>query len=362
MQDKLLAITRHFRLDSPAVECVPFGNGIINKTYCVTSESGRRYIMQRLSEDAFKDIPALMNNLRLITDYLSAHSEGEPVIIFPVETDDGKNYLHTGDGYFRITPYAENTVAMEAPRNDDDFYRTALAFGSFISSLADFPADSLVETIPNFHNTVDRYRLFHEALDRNISGRADEAGPEIRYLLDHEEEMGRLQHMRESGELPTRVTHNDTKLNNVLFDADTYQPKYVIDLDTVMPGLSLYDYGDCIRFGANTAAEDEPNTDLVGIDLNLFRIFTRGFLTSCKGLTEKEIDMMPLGAKTITIELAMRFLSDYLNGDTYFTIKYADHNLVRCRAQLKLAASMEENWETMCAIVVEEREHVRSKK
>ena len=343
-----------FQFDAPPVAVEAYGNGMINKTYVVSTESGRRYILQKLSEEAFKDIPGLMENIEAVTEYL-AKQEGRAMVLFPVRTREGKSYLQTEDGYYRVTPFAEHTIALDAPESPEDFYQSAVAFGSFISGLADFPAETLHETIPNFHNTPDRYRIFHEALQADVCGRAASVQKEIQFLLDREAEVSLLEQERSSGKLPTRVTHNDTKLNNVLLDAETKEPRYVIDLDTVMPGLSLYDYGDCIRFGACTAAEDEPDTAKIDIDLEMFRAFTRGFLKACKGLTDREIELLPLGAKTITVELAMRFLTDYLNGDTYFATKYEGHNLVRCRAQEKLAAAMEEKWDQMQEIVAEER-------
>ena len=353
--NQMLDICSSFCMDSPAISCEPYGNGIINKTFLVTAESGKRYILQKLSQEVFKDIPALMGNIQAVTDYLASNSVGEPVVIIPVHTNDGNIYMQNEDGYYRMTPYAENTIAYDTPKSAEDFYNVAIGFGSFISALNQFPAETLTETIPNFHNTADRYRIFHEAIEKDSHHRVSSVQKEIDFLLAREEEMGQLQKMRESGTLPTRVTHNDTKLNNILFDKKTNKPKYVIDLDTVMPGLSLYDYGDCIRFGAATAAEDEKDTARMGINLELYRVFTRGFIKACKGLTKEEVDFLPLGAKTITAELAVRFLTDYLYGDTYFKTSYEGHNLVRTRAQIKLVSSMEEHWDEMQKILQEER-------
>lgn len=360
-KDLIEKVTSLFCLDSPIVSCEPYGNGVINKTYLAKSQNGKRYILQKLSQEAFKNIPALMENIRKVTDYLGEKNGENSPVILPVKTKNGGICIENEDGYYRMTPYAENTIAYDAVESLEDFYKTALGFGKFISALKDFPADSLVETIPNFHNTPDRYRIFHEALERDSAGRKKEVQKEIDFLLEREAEMGLLQRERESGKIPSRVTHNDTKLNNILFDADSKKPAYVIDLDTVMPGLSLYDYGDCVRFGAATAAEDEPDTEKMEINLDLYRVFTRGFLEACQGLTKREIELLPLGAKTITVELAMRFLTDYLNGDTYFAIKYPEHNLVRCRAQEKLALSMEKNWEAMQSILREECERAGSR-
>ena len=362
-----------FLLDSKPVSCEPYGNGHINSTFLVTTEKGSRYILQRLNEEAFKDVPALMENISGIAQFLDAKAKetgGACHVLPPVQTKDGLTYVHVEEGadavdaddaapgYYRVTPFAEHSICLEKPESDEDFYRCAVAFGTFISELADYPAETLHETIPNFHNTPDRYRILHETLDRArkdpaLTHRVLDAAGEIAFAMEREASAGKLQQLRDAGELPTRVTHNDTKLNNVLLDEDTRSLLYVIDLDTVMPGLSLYDYGDCIRFGAATAAEDEQDLSKIHCDLHLFEVFTRGFLESCKGLTDLEIELLPEGARTITLELGVRFLTDWLDGDKYFATKYPGHNLDRCRAQFALAADMEANMEKMKEIVNE---------
>ena len=363
-------IISQFQIDSVPVSCEPFGNGHINSTFVVKTQSGKRYILQRLSEEAFKDVPALMENISGVTEFLDAKSKTEGTVchvLAPVKTADGEKFIHITErsddsdaeaGFYRVSPFAENSISLEAPESDEDFYECAVAFGTFISDLADYPAETLHETIPDFHNTVDRYRIFHEALGRaktddSLSSRIDDAADEIRFALERENEAGTLQEMRDSGKLPTRVTHNDTKLNNVLLDADTRKLKYVIDLDTVMPGLSLYDYGDCIRFGASTATEDEKDLSRVECDMHLFEVFTRGFISACKGLTPEEIKMLPAGAKTITLELGVRFLTDWLDGDKYFATKYPGQNLDRCRTQFKLVSDMEKKWDEMRRVINE---------
>lgn len=347
-------ILEMFCLDSPAKDCREYGNGNINSTFLVTTEKGNRYILQRLSEEAFKDVPALMENIEGVTEFLKEKSERdgtEPHVLAPVKTNDGKTYVKV-DGYYRVTPFAENSVSLEAPESDRDFYECAVAFGTFISELADYPAKTLHETIPNFHNTPDRFRLLHEAIERaeqdpELAPRIREAENELNFALEREQDGGILQKMRDEGTLPERVTHNDTKLNNVLLHKDTRKLMYVIDLDTVMPGLSLYDYGDCVRFGAATAAEDEKDLSKVSFDLHLYEVFTEGFVNACKNLTAEEKRMLPQGPKTLALELGVRFLTDYLNGDKYFATKYPGHNLVRCRTQLKLVEDMESKWEEM---------------
>ena len=362
---KYADIISKFCLDAEAISLEPHGNGHINTTFLVKTEAGTRYILQRISGEAFKDVPALMENLSNVTEYLEKKSAAEGTkahVLIPVKTEDGGTFIEAEDsentpaGYYRMTPFAENSISLEAPESDEDFYECAVSFGTFISELADFPAEKLHETIPNFHNTPDRFRLFHEALKRaekdpELAGRIEEAKAEIDFAMLRESEAGELQAMRESGELPTRVTHNDTKLNNILLDAKTRKLLYVIDLDTVMPGLAHFDYGDCIRFGASTASEDEPDLTKVECDMHLFEVFTEGFIAACEGLTDREINTLPLGAKTITLELAVRFLTDYLDGDKYFATKYPGHNLQRCRTQMKLVKDMEDKWEEMNAIV-----------
>ena len=353
-------ILEMFCLESPVTDCREYGNGNINSTFLVTTEKGSRYILQRLSEEAFKDVPALMENIEGVTGFLQkkAERDGTPVhVLAPLKTKEGKTFVER-DGYYRLTPFAENSLSLEAPESDEDFRECARAFGTFISELAEYPAETLHETIPNFHNTPDRYRIFRETLERakadsELATRIDEAAEEIRFALDREEAAGTLQKMRDDGILPERVTHNDTKLNNVLLDKDTRKLMYVIDLDTVMPGLSLYDYGDCVRFGASTAAEDEKDLSKVSFDLHMFKVFTEGFVEACDNMTDEEKEMLPYGPKTLALELGVRFLTDYLDGDRYFHTAYPGHNLVRCRTQFKLVRDIESKWDEMNEIVKE---------
>ena len=226
--------------------------------------------------------------------------------------------------------------------------------------LADFPAHTLYETVPNFHNTPDRYLQLKESIRQDLCGRVAGAKAEIDFLLERERQAGTLQRMLDRGELPLRVTHNDTKLNNVLLDKEERKALCVLDLDTVMPGLSLYDFGDSIRFGAATAAEDEKDLSKMSLDLHLFEVYTRGYLEAAD-LTETEIEMLPMGAYVITLELATRFLKDYLDGDLYFKTAYPGHNLVRARAQIKLAADMQTKLTEMNRIVAEVADQVRQK-
>ena len=354
MTTKHYELLKKFVLVGEPVSCDRYGFGHINETYLAVTDAKRRYILQKISSRAFKDVPGLMNNIYLVTEYLRQRTEDPNGVMTVIKTVDGGIFHQEGEEFWRVYDFVEGSVALQQPRSTQDFYESAIAFGDFQTKLADFPVEKLVETIPNFHNTVDRYRIFKETLAKDPCGRAKDVQAEIEFVLSNEEEMGTLQRMRESGELPTRVTHNDTKLNNVLLRADNYKPLCVIDLDTVMPGLSLYDFGDSIRFGAATAAEDEKDLSKMGMSLGMFRIFTRGFLTACTTLTDKELEMLPMGAKTMTMECGVRFLTDYLDGDHYFAVHREGHNLDRARTQFKLVSDMEAKWDEMKKIVKEE--------
>ena len=241
---------------------------------------------------------------------------------------------------------------MQQVQTPEQFYQSAWTFGNFQRLLADYPAHTLHETIPQFHDTRDRYKKFEKAVEANVCGRAAEVQAEICFVREHQADCAVLMDLLESGKLPLRVTHNDTKLNNVLLDKKTGCGLCVIDLDTVMPGLSLNDFGDSIRFGANHSAEDEPDLSLVNFDLELFEIYTKGFLGAAgDALTAREKEMLPWGAKLMTLECGMRFLTDYLEGDHYFKTHRPGQNLDRCRTQFKLVRDMEAHWPEMAAIV-----------
>ena len=352
MQFDVLA---HFQLDAPAVSCERYGCGHINETYLVVTASGRRYILQKISNRAFPDVAGLQENIAAVTEFLHTQTSDPYGALTLIPTDAGQMYLHLGENSdWRVYDFIEGAVCLQKPETAEDFYQSAIAFGTFQQQLADFPAHTLHETIKNFHNTPDRYRIFKEVLAKDVMNRAKDVQPEIAFALAHEEMGGRLMGLLKAGQLPLRVTHNDTKLNNVMLSESERKPLCVIDLDTTMPGLSAYDFGDSIRFGAATAAEDETDLDKMEMDLELFRIFTRGFLTACPGLTAEERKALPLGAMTMTLECGVRFLTDYLDGDHYFGIHRPDHNLDRCRTQFKLVRDMEAKWDEMMKIVEEE--------
>ena len=348
-------ILSHFQLDSAAVSCERYGCGHINETYLVVTESGRRYILQKISNRAFPDVAGLQENIAAVTAFIHTQTDDPYGALTLIPTDEGKMWLHWAENSdWRVYDFIEGAVCLQAPETPEDFYQSAIAFGTFQQQLAGFPAHTLHETIKNFHNTPDRFRIFKEVLAKDVMGRAKDVQAEIDFALAHEEAGSRLMGLLKEGKLPLRVTHNDTKLNNVMLSEKERKPMCVIDLDTTMPGLSAYDFGDSIRFGAATAAEDEKDLSKMTMSLDLFRTFTRGFLKACPGLTEEERKALPLGAMTMTLECGVRFLTDYLDGDHYFGIKYPDHNLDRCRTQFKLVSDMESKWDQMMQIIAEE--------
>jgi len=248
--------------------------------------------------------------------------------------------------------FVENAVSYDAIENPIQFYHAAKAFGRFQQMLSDFPVEILDETIPNFHNTRSRFSDFLAAVEADKVSRAVGIKSEIQFVLDREKYADVVNDAIKDGSVPVRVTHNDTKLNNVLLDVNTNEGVCVIDLDTVMPGSALYDFGDALRFGANHGAEDDKNLENVYCDLDLFEQFTKGFLEEVgESLTEKEIELLPFSAILMTYECGMRFLGDYLNGDVYFKIHYPEHNLDRARSQFKLVADMESKSDEMASIV-----------
>ena len=347
----------HFPTDGKPMDCRQIKSGHIHQTYLITTNSGAKYILQWINQYVFPNVNAIMNNMGAISNFLRQEQKGQMPMIHYLNTNEGKRYYDDGQGgAWRAYRFVDNSVCLQRAERPEDFYECARAFGHFQYALNGFPARELEETIVNFHNTVDRYRQLREAVERDEKGRRAQVEPEIRFLLKREERGCMLHRMMEDGTLPTRATHNDTKINNVLLDQNTHKAICVIDLDTVMPGLSVYDFGDAIRFGASTSAEDETDLSKVSLDLGLFRVFVRGFCEACPSLTPGEIEMLPQGAYTMTLECGMRFLTDYLNGDKYFSIEREKHNLDRAHTQFKLVEDMEAKWDDMRRIVKEEVE------
>ena len=253
--------------------------------------------------------------------------------------------------------YVTGSVCLDRAESPCDFRETGRAFGLFQQQLSDFDASQLVEVIPDFHHTPKRFQALHAAIERDSLGRAKDVRDEIAFFLEREASAGKLIQLLESGELPLRVTHNDTKLNNVMMDERTRKPLCIVDLDTVMPGLAAYDFGDAIRYGASEAAEDERDLSKVRLSLTLYRAFAEGFVSVCRdSLTPKELETLPEGARLMTLECGARFLTDYLQGDTYFHITRPEHNLDRARTQMALVRDMERQWTQMKDVIHELRE------
>ncbi len=334
-------------------KCEPYGNGHINDTFLVVRE--KRYILQRMNHQIFPRPDRVMENILGVTEHIRSKSDRdiERCTLTVVPTRDGKTFFLDSIGsYWRLYDFVEGTVTREVVENPEDFYNCAVAFGQFQCHLSDYDATKLYPTIENFHNTPVRYENLMKSIERNASGRADSVIEEIKFAKDRKNFTEILERAREEGRLPLRVTHNDTKLNNILFDEESGEPICVIDLDTVMPGYSVTDFGDSIRFGANTAVEDETDLSKVSLDMDLFKLYAKGFIEGCGGsLTKDELMLLPEGAIMMTLECGIRFLTDYIDGDVYFRVHREGHNLDRCRNQFALVADMEKKLSLMKKVV-----------
>jgi len=337
-------------------------SGNINSTYHLTYRDGdqvNHYTLQMINAYVFKDPASVMRNIELVTDHLrnsivgEGHSPQRRVLdLIPMVNGETLHIDRIGN-YWRAYHYINEATAYDAVKKPEHFYEAGRAFGEFQKRLFNFPAETLTETIPNFHNTPKRFFTFVHAVDQDLAGRVGEIEDEIEFFFERRKMMGEIAKRLSNGTLPVRVTHNDTKINNVMIDDKTDKSICVIDLDTVMPGSSLYDFGDAIRFGASTAAEDEPDLNKITLDFDLYELFTKGFLSETNGFLERsELELLPLGVKVITCELAMRFLTDYIDGDLYFKVTGPDHNLTRARAQMKLLTELEKNEEKMQAVIL----------
>lgn len=355
-------VISRFNYEGTLIEERPFGNGHINDTYLLKFQlddgKERKIILQRMNTSIFKEPVMVMENIMNVTAHLRkkiVENGGDPLreTLNVILANDGKPYVVDSKGeYWRSYTFVTDATSYDQVESAEDFYESAVAFGNFQRLLSDFPAETLHETIPSFHDTRVRFAAFQKAVEEDVCGRAAEVAEEIRFVLEREETANYFSELLDKKELPIRVTHNDTKLNNIMMDNQTRKGVCVIDLDTVMPGLAMNDFGDSIRFGASTAAEDEKDLSKVSCNLELFDIYTKGFIEGCGGqLTEREISLLPMGAKVMTYECGMRFLMDYLQGDIYFKIHRDGHNLDRCRTQFKLVKDMEEKWTQMQQIV-----------
>ena len=350
-------IAKKFQIDGEIENIVPYGEGHINETYLVDIKGRNvKYILQKLNTKIFPNYDGLMNNIQAVTSVMQdiVRSQGgdetrECMKLIP--TLDNKAYYVIANECWRVWLFVKDTVVYQVIDSPAVFENTGEAFGKFIAKLDGFDASRLCEVIPNFHNSVDRYNKFLTAIEQNKSNRASLVQDEIEFVKKRADKLSLIVDALAKKEIPLRVTHNDTKINNVLIDKDTGKAICIIDLDTIMPGSLLYDFGDSIRSGCNTALEDEKNLDLVDFDINLYESYCKGFLRGIgEKITDKELEMLHIGAIIITLECGMRFLTDYLDGDVYFKTDYADHNLVRCHTQFKLVEKMESQSDTMLAI------------
>ncbi len=353
MKINLCEILRNFNID---MTTAPYGNGHINETYLV--ETDPRCILQRINTSIFHKPDEVMANIDAVTKHLRKKiiaAGGDPTreTLTVIPTVDGKPFYTAPDGSaYRMYQFIKNAKSFDRAETPEMFAASAHAFGKFQRMLADFPADSLYETIPNFHNTADRLRQFREALEKDTAGRVASSKSEIDFVLAHADCVNVITDAIADGSVPLRVTHNDTKLNNVMLDEVSHEAVCVIDLDTVMPGSMLYDFGDALRFGASTGAEDETDLSKIEFDLTYFEAFTKAFLEELgDSITPRERELLPFSALLMTLECGMRFLADHLNGDTYFRIHRENHNLDRCRTQLRLVADMEKKLPLMSEIV-----------
>ncbi len=330
-----------FQLDEKVVSAEPFGNGHINDTLKVTNEKGEiKYVLQRINHLIFTNVDMLQNNIHVVTTHIRKKLEekGETdidrkVLTF-LPTKDGKKYYFDGDSYWRVTPELS--------------YEAGKAFGDFQTMLSDIPEGTLGETIPDFHNMEFRLRQFHEAVAANPAGRLEEVKDLVEEIEKRAEAMCIQERLYREGQLKKRTNHCDTKVNNMMFDADSDKVLCVIDLDTVMPGFVLSDIGDFIRTGANTGAEDDENLDNVNVNMEIFKAYTRGYMEKAKAfLTPTEIKLLPYGGRLLTYMQTVRFLTDYINGDTYYKIHSPKHNLIRTKAQFKLLQSLEAHAEEL---------------
>lgn len=358
--EEIRVLAQQFAPDSVLGCPKPFGGGHINDTFLLEREDGSLFVLQRINKNVFPNPPQVMENIQRVTHHLrkrirAVGGDPERETLRMLKNAQGELCTIDRNGdYWRAYSFVGGSTSYDQVESAEIFRESGRAFGRFMSMLDDFDAASLHETIARFHDTPKRFRDFRAAVEGNASGRADGVRDLIDVALSYEAFGSTLMDQLASGELPLRVTHNDTKLNNVLIDTASGRAVCVIDLDTVMPGLCAYDFGDAIRFGASTAAEDEQDLSKVHFDMDLYRAYAEGYISEVAGaLNAKEVDSLAIGAKMMTLENGIRFLGDYLNGDVYFKTAYPEHNLVRARTQFKLLSEMDEHWDEMLACVRE---------
>ena len=333
-----------------------YGDGHINDTYLIEHDN-KKYVLQRINHNLFKNPNQVMENILSVTKHIADKLTAKGIdpsrrTLNFINTIDNEACCEIDGNYFRMYSFVSDTVTYQTVEDPVLFYKAAKGFGEFFNLLSDYDASKLHEAIPDFHNTKKRLEDFENSVKENKSGRAKSTAKEIQFIMDRKHEVSRIMDEIEKGTVPLRVTHNDTKLNNILFDKETNDALCVIDLDTVMPGSVLFDYGDALRFGANPVAEDEKDLSKVYCDMEKFEQFTKGFIETLGNvLTEKEIELLPFSAQLLTLECGMRFLADYIDGDIYFKTQYEDQNLDRARTQLKLVYDMEQKETEMAEII-----------
>lgn len=367
INNEVIEAFNSFGRDGDIISITQVTTGLVNATYLVGTETGKKYMLQKINTYAFKNPDELMENIVGVTKYLrekikEAGGDWTRETLTFIRNKSGQYYyFDSKNDAWRLYKYIDNSFTYNKAETGDMFKDAGQSFGHFMNQLAEYPADTLHETIVDFHNTPARYTAFMKAVEDDVTGRMAEVLKEIKFVMDRKADTSKLTDLMEKGILPVRVTHNDTKLNNVLFDKNTKTSICVIDLDTVMPGLSAYDFGDSIRSGANTADEDETDLSKVSIDLAFFENYVDGYLSETANvLNDEEIRSLAFGAKLMTFECGMRFLTDYLNGDKYFRITYPEHNLDRARNQFRLVEDMEANMDKMQEIVEKYKEKYRA--
>ena len=348
-ENELINIAKQFQLSDDILSVTPYGEGHINVTYLISCTK-RRFIMQKINTTLFSETEKLMNNIMLVTEHIRKNYPNE-VTLTLVYTEDNKPYLDLECGAFRVYDFIENSICLQIVSNPNEFYQSAIVFGKFLNMLETFDATQLYEVLPNFHHTPKRFEKLLEAISLDKCKRLESVIKEVEFALAHKDITNIITELIDKKIMPLRVTHNDTKLNNSLLEANTFNGLAVIDLDTIMPGSLCYDFGDSIRFGCNSSKEDEVDLEKVYFKIEYFEAYVKGFLSSLSSITEVEKDHLVTGAILMTYECGIRFLTDYLNGDTYFKIHRKNHNLDRCRTQFKLVSDMQMQLDKMQEIV-----------
>lgn len=360
---ELQKVAEQFAVQGKVVSITPIHKGYINRTYKVETLSIHnnihQYILQRVNTNVFPDIEALMSNYQRITEQLSQtlHMPGKHwrgTVQTLRTTKDGKLYFRNDAGCWRMMTFFDDVYSLDIPNSPEVFYYAGISFGWFIKAMSSMDPAQIKVVIPNFHNTKKRYQDLETAIAQDPKQRVGDVADEIAFIRARTDLFGKITEALEKGRIPTRICHNDCNLNNILFATESDLPVAIIDLDTVMPSSPLYDFGDSMRIGTNTAKDDEKDLSKVSCDLNLYKMYAKGYLEACGDiLTKEELELLPYASLIITAEDGIRFLMDYINGDTYYRIDYPEQNLDRARTQLKLVEDMERKLPEIKAILQE---------